>query len=1271
MSRSAPRFALPVSLLLLSAVPALAHNGAVAIAVPVEGIKVDGDLSDWPDGLARYPIQRVYGSAPVQGEANLQGFFRIGYSEKANALYIAVDADDQSVVVDTSAAAPWDAQDGCEVYVDVAHGRESVPVAQYSVRGEAPRVFGEGARLSDFAAAVQRDTRGHRYEFRIDVGRRIGTGMRLREGRSIGVDVVLCDRDEDDSFSWVAWGPGTPKYAASTRVGDVVLAAEAMGTVSGRTSWASGPPVTRALIRAQALDHEELWVHMLTDGEGEFAAVLPPGRYALQAMLGQGETEGVVVRPGESTQAALLVHVRRGVAVKAGPGRTVPVGSGHQDGVWRTLTARDGLPSATVTSMAQGRDGRLWLASGWLGWIARYDGQAFTVYTEEDGAPGTDVRCLLEDQSGDLWFGLPGDGLVRFDGKTFTTYTTRDGLPDDDVTALLESGGGHLWIGTTSGIARYDGESFVLLRHEDGLPPGEVLGLLEDGDGNLWISTAGGGVSRYDGDDFTTFTTEDGLGSNTVACMAESGSGHLWFGTGYWARPGAGVSRYDGSGFTTFDTTDGLAGNRIWSVCHDREGQLWLGTDYGVSRYDGRAFDSYTSADGLGHNSVRCILEDSEGHVWFGTWGGGVTRYDGRQLAIFTGFGRSDGVTDVAQDRDGDLWFGDVRGGVTRYDGLRFEPVDTEALTDSPVHDILVDSRGDVWVATWGAGVLRYDGVAFHRLPGVPSRHPLAVLEDRHGNLWFGTYQGGVSRYDGERLETFTAADGLASNIVAAMLEDREGTLWFGGEGVSRYDGEGFTSVTQSLTITGSGAMLEDQAGNIWLGGEGVIVRYDEGQLERFDVPGMVTAILEDAATRLWVGTWGGGVVRADGTVFQDLTRRDGLPSDTINDLFEDAEGNIWIATSDGIVRYRPQRASPPVALTDVVLDRRHGPVGEVSMASSQELVAFEFSSRSLATAPGQMLYLHRLVGYDETWGQTRQRRVEYHDLPRGEYTFEVKAVDRDLNYSEKPATVSLTVHWPYERIAWVSALALAALGLIWQGGRVVQRDRRLQEATRQKSEFLSRMSHDLRTPMNAIIGYTRILLRRTKDVLEERQYRNLENIQTSSDNLLSLINEILDLSRIEAGRIDLQTESVDLGQLIGDCVTSVAPLVKPGVELVQDVGDVPAVNTDADRIRRVVMNLLGNAVKFTQEGSITISLKPEDSGVKLSVADTGVGIPAEDLPGIFAEYRQVERRVGEKTEGTGLGLAIAAKSVEMLGGTISAESEIGKGTTFTVRIGD
>ena len=237
------------------------------------------------------------------------------------------------------------------------------------------------------------------------------------------------------------------------------------------------------------------------------------------------------------------------------------------------------------------------------------------------------------------------------------------------------------------------------------------------------------------------------------------------------------------------------------------------------------------------------------------------------------------------------------------------------------------------------------------------------------------------------------------------------------------------------------------------------------------------------------------------------------------------------------------------------------------------------------------------------------------------------------------------------------------------QNRRVQEANARIAQETENKSQFLRRMAHDLRSPMNAIIGYTRLVLRKARGVLDERQVGNLENIETSSHNLLNLINEILDLSRIEAGRVEIKRQAVDVRQLAGECADALGSLVRPGVDLHRELADVGQLHTDPDRLRQVIMNLLGNATKFTDTGSITLSLRRDGAAIELSVADTGIGIPANDLPHIFDEFRQVERQGGEPSEGTGLGLAIARKTVRLLGGEIRATSAVGVGTTFTVRL--
>lgn len=228
-----------------------------------------------------------------------------------------------------------------------------------------------------------------------------------------------------------------------------------------------------------------------------------------------------------------------------------------------------------------------------------------------------------------------------------------------------------------------------------------------------------------------------------------------------------------------------------------------------------------------------------------------------------------------------------------------------------------------------------------------------------------------------------------------------------------------------------------------------------------------------------------------------------------------------------------------------------------------------------------------------------------------------------------------------------------------------------VREATRLKSEFLARMSHDLRTPMNAIIGYTRLLLRKASGNLDERQLANLENIQTSAHNLLDLINDILDLSKIESGRIDVRPQVVDPVVIIRECAAAVQPLVREGVEIRTQIDYDGVLTSDPDRLRRSIMNLLGNAVKFTETGHITASLYRESEKTIISVSDTGVGISADDLTHIFDEFRQVARKGSSSQEGTGLGLAIVKRSVELVGGSVTVVSEEGIGTTFTISLRD
>ncbi len=739
-----------------------------------------------------------------------------------------------------------------------------------------------------------------------------------------------------------------------------------------------------------------------------------------------------------------------------------------------TLDTEDGLADNRVRSIFQDREGRFWF--GTFSGVSRYDpslrtqgpgsGQvAWTTFTTEDGLAHDRSARILQDREGHFWFGTSA-GVSRYDGDSWTTLTTEDGLANDSVGSILQDREGNLWFGTNDGVSRYDpgsgpGKSWVTFTTKDGLAHNDVSSIFQDQEGAFWFGTWGG-VSRYDpgseapstelraggtgpgsspGQAWTTFTTEDGLAHNHVTSLLQDREGHPWFGTS------GGVSRYDpGSSpgqaaWTTFTTEDGLPDDTVISLLQDREGDLWVGTYTGLSRYGGRTWITFTTEDGLVNDRVESVHQDRDGHLWFGT-PGGVSRFDsgssplrrgsGQAGQSWTTFTAEDGlvgqrVSSILQDRDGVFWFGTQRGGVSHYDGKTWTTFTTkDGLGNDDVHAIFQDRVGHIWFATDG-GASRFDGqtwATFTTDDGLADNAVRSsIIQDRDGHLWFGTKRG-ASRYDPSSeckgWETFTIEDGLAQDEVLAMLEGPEGEIWFGtfGGGVSRFD-PGSSPEQAWTTFTTKDGLASNE----------------------------VTHILKDRNGHLWFGTSGGGLSRFDGDVFQTLTSDDGLAGNYVSGggILESRDGDIWIGTNKGVTRFRsPAPLRPPIVIDAVVADHRYEREDELSIPSTVGVVGFEFHGMSFKTRPDAMVYRHRLKGYDDDWKTTRDRRWEVQDLPVGSYTFEVQAVDRDMVYSETPATVLLHVHLPYERIGWISALSLFIALTIWQTVRVIRRDRRL-----------------------------------------------------------------------------------------------------------------------------------------------------------------------------------------------------------------------------------
>jgi signal transduction histidine kinase/CheY-like chemotaxis protein len=231
------------------------------------------------------------------------------------------------------------------------------------------------------------------------------------------------------------------------------------------------------------------------------------------------------------------------------------------------------------------------------------------------------------------------------------------------------------------------------------------------------------------------------------------------------------------------------------------------------------------------------------------------------------------------------------------------------------------------------------------------------------------------------------------------------------------------------------------------------------------------------------------------------------------------------------------------------------------------------------------------------------------------------------------------------------------------------------EEASTSKSQFLANMSHELRTPLNAIIGYSEMLSEEAEDLGQEEFIPDLKKIHSAGKHLLALINDILDLSKIEAGKMDLYLERFEVETMVRDVVTTIQPLIeKNRNRLVLDLGEgLGAMRSDLTKSRQNLFNLLSNASKFTEEGTITLSVRREPADgrdwMSFRVADTGIGMTPEQLGKLFQAFSQADSSTTRKYGGTGLGLAITRRFAEMMGGTVDVESEVGHGTAFTIRV--
>jgi signal transduction histidine kinase/ligand-binding sensor domain-containing protein/DNA-binding NarL/FixJ family response regulator len=944
-----------------------------------------------------------------------------------------------------------------------------------------------------------------------------------------------------------------------------------------------------------------------------------------------------------------------------------------RDGIWTTYDASAGLPNGRVNAIAQ------------------------------TGADGPDPGRVL-------WVGTEG-GVARREGDRWVVVS--DGLPDRAVKALVdatdEGGQRALYAGTARGLARLRGGRFEPV---EGAPQVGTSALLETRapgeDPILWVGTQHGLARRQHGA-WRTIDASSGLPANDVVALAETtssaGASTVWAGTD------EGLARLEDGRWIRLATAGLLASPTIWSLraepARGPTQTMWIGADAGLARlrFGGwQSFDLPTES-----RSVFATLVTRDEHdrdvLWVGTRASGLLRFaDGAWSRLGDPQGRmSSTVYSLAETREDDgtraLWVG-TQDGLVRFARGVFEP---PLWPKSAVRQLVVvrgDDGEELLAATGNIGVARYvHGVwsFVDKTKGLPTDATYGVSATRaldgERELWVATDGSGVARWARGTWTVFDRANGaLANDSALAVHVHSEGgrrTLWVGteGGGVSVIDldvpGARFATYTESS----SPAVPNDTVYQV-----------------REDARGRIYLFTNKGVGRLTLRAPTPGDP-APFTV-ETFTTDDGLPANEFNGsaAFVDARGRIWGGTLDGPTYFDPEREVAAAPAAPLLL--RQGVARGADLAYDQSSPGFSWSLVALFRG-ADARYRTQLVGLEDApsaWNADAKR--DFTKLPEGRYVFRVWGRDHTGRVSG-PVDVPFRVRAPPWRTWWAWTLYLAlAVGLAYAvmryrvyalerhnrelatrvESRTLELHTKVEElaaserraraaeeaasyANRAKSMFLSTMSHELRTPLNAILGFSQLVARDRKLPGEHKE--NIEVIQKSGEHLLGMINDVLSIAKIEAGEVALDIKTFAFVGLVRAAARIVegrahAKRIALAVDIAPDAP--PSVRGDEGRLRQILLNLLANAVKFTDKGRVTLRATWRDERATFEVEDTGPGIAPEDLSKLFAPFAQSP--VGARaSEGTGLGLAISRGLARRMGGDITATSRPGVGSTFRVEV--
>lgn len=986
------------------------------------------------------------------------------------------------------------------------------------------------------------------------------------------------------------------------------------------------------------------------------------------------------------------------------------------------------LTSSYVRDIKIDHDGVMWVATD-LG-LCRYNPRTddFTAFLAGEGERNIShnvVMSLALDTGNNLYLGT-ANGLNVFNAarSEFRRYYPQPSQMGDTGANTIQDvfidNQSQVWLGTGElGLARFnlEDDQYELFQHDQNDPNSitsdSVLDIEQDHTGQLWIATYGGGVSRMNiaAGTFHSYRHDpadpSSIGSNAVWDIFQDSEGVIWLAT----DPG-GLARYD-EAHDRFShhrhspyNRDSISSNVVRTVFEDRQRDLWVGTfPSGVNFYS-RAVRKFTNymhkpddAQSLSHSAVLSFLQDREGLVWIGTEGGldsfdpltkTFTRHNlqpGAQGGL-----RANAVLSLEEDYNGDLWVGTWSGGLHRYN------------KDTGVFHNYFPDKNDP--------------------SSINSAFVWQIMRDSQNNLWVATETGGLNRYD-RSTDSFTALvhdpldeTTISGNFVWAVLEDRVGDIWVGTiNGLDRFDQktQRFVRYTENSTdpeafnsIIRIRSLAEDQRGRIWIGTQdnGAFVynpltdRFIRLDQTRGLPSPYVPSLVEDGLGNMWMTT-GNGVARVNVDTLEVTAYRKGhgLVGNNFNRdaTLKDRDGNLYFGGADGFSVVDPSTLEEsseqfPVLITGFRIFNRPVPIGEpgsplqssvlttqtITLNHSHAMFSFDFAALSYRFASRNQ-YAYKLEGFDKDWNSVgTDNTATYTNIGAGTYVFKVKAANGEGVWSNEIATKRVVVLPPPWR-TWWAYLTYGLIAILF-GATVVRAKMKKMEYDNQKAlntellrvnkikdTFLANTSHELRTPLNGIIGIAESMADSPTIRASDDLFHRLNLIVFSGKRLSTLINDILDYSKLSESKLELFCKPVNLKVLIDDVFQLLGPLSEAKqIELENSVDESQApVYADENRLQQILINLIGNGIKYADAGVVRVYCRQYSRDVEVVVEDSGAGIAADQYENVFKAFTQIENSDSRRHGGTGLGLSVSKQLVELHGGRIWVESQLGIGSKF------